>query len=81
MVCTDTGVGPELCDDHGTGPGGVVVAGSAAEIAAVLDALDADPARCAALGRAASANAARFTWDAMAAATLAVYAELRGTPP
>jgi glycosyltransferase involved in cell wall biosynthesis len=80
VVCTDTGVGPELCEDDGGGPGGVVVTADEGAIAAVLDGLDADRDPCLAMGRVAAARAQRFSWDQMAAQTLAVYRELLGRP-
>ncbi len=81
VVCTATGVGPELCEDAGHGPGGVVVAASAERIAAVLDELDADRARCRAMGKVAARRAADFSWDAMAASTLALYDDLIARQP
>lgn len=73
VVCTDTGVGPELVGD---GDGGVLVARDALDVARALDELDADPARCAKLGRVARTRAERFSWDAMAEATLSLYQRL-----
>ncbi len=77
VVCTDTGIGPELV---GAGDGGVVVARDPREVAHALEALDADPAGCRSLGETARARAQRFTWDAMAEATLALYEQLASRP-
>jgi glycosyltransferase involved in cell wall biosynthesis len=76
VVCTETGVGPELVGDDGNGPGGVVVARDAATIAQLLDELDEDRARCVAMGERARDRALRFTWDEMVRSTLAAYAEV-----
>jgi glycosyltransferase involved in cell wall biosynthesis len=73
VVCTDTGVGPELVVDDGEGPGGYVVELDDVRIAGVLDALDVDRATCRAMGAAAARRAARFSWDEMTARTLARY--------
>jgi glycosyltransferase involved in cell wall biosynthesis len=78
VVCTDTGVGPELVADDGAGPGGVVVPHDVAAVAAALGRLDADRVRCRAMGAAAAARAERFGWDQMATATLARYRALAG---
>jgi glycosyltransferase involved in cell wall biosynthesis len=74
VVCTATGVGPELVADDGEGPGGVVAPIDATAIARILDELDEDRPRCALMGEAARRRAMRFTWDAMATSTLAAYA-------
>ncbi|HUD70033.1 MAG TPA: glycosyltransferase [Acidimicrobiales bacterium] len=76
VVCTNTGVGPELCADVGGGPGGVVVDADERAISGALERLDADRATCRAMGAIASSHASRYSWDAMAASTLAVYDEL-----
>jgi glycosyltransferase involved in cell wall biosynthesis len=76
VVCTETGVGPELVGDDGDGPGGAVVPRDAAAIAQLLDELDEDRVRCGAMGEAARRRAIRFTWDEMARATLAAYTAL-----
>jgi glycosyltransferase involved in cell wall biosynthesis len=81
VVCTDTGVGPELCADDGGGPGGIVVDRDEHDIAAALERLDADRARCRAMGAIAASHAARYSWDAMAASTLGLYNELCGQRP
>ncbi|HLK46169.1 MAG TPA: glycosyltransferase family 4 protein [Acidimicrobiales bacterium] len=81
VVCTPTGVGPELCEDLGRGPGGVVVPPNEFRIAGVLDELDADRALCRAMGRAAARRAASFSWERMADATLQLYDELIGDVP
>jgi glycosyltransferase involved in cell wall biosynthesis len=78
IVCTSTGVGPELCEDVGEGPGGIVVAADERAIADALDRLDADRSACRAMGAVAATHAARFSWDAMASSTLALYGELVG---
>jgi glycosyltransferase involved in cell wall biosynthesis len=81
VVCTDTGVGPELCADEGSGPGGIVVDADERSIAAALDRLDADRAACRAMGGVARQRTARFSWDAMAMSTLALYDELIARGP
>lgn len=81
VVCTDTGVGPELCADDGEGPGGIVVDPDEVAIARALDRLDADRATCRAMGRVARGHAEGFSWDAMAASTLALYDELMTGSP
>lgn len=73
VVCTETGVGPELV---GPGDGGEVVGRDARSVAAALQRLDEDPTTCAAMGAIASVRARQFTWDAMADATLALYERL-----
>jgi glycosyltransferase involved in cell wall biosynthesis len=78
VVCTDTGVGPELCEDAGDGPGGIVVAGQVSAIAAALERLDGDRAVCRAMGTVAAAAARRFSWDHMVEQTLAAYEQLLG---
>jgi len=82
IVCTPTGVGPELVGAESPGEGGAsggaVVGADVEEIAGVLEALDADPAACHEQGRAAARRASRFTWDHMAASTLRLYDELLG---
>jgi starch synthase len=51
----------------------------ATDLAAAVNALLADPARAAAMGRAGRARVlARFTWEAIAAQTVALYRELLG---
>jgi glycosyltransferase involved in cell wall biosynthesis len=81
VVCTETGVGPELVTaDDTDGPGGVVVPPDELAIAGVLELLDADRTACRAMGRAAARRATRFSWDAMTAATLARYDALLGEP-
>lgn len=80
VVCSPTGVGPELVGDDRE-PGGIVVAPDADEVAAVLERLDADPAACAAMGAAAARRAARFSFEEMAARTLALYEQLAGGAP
>jgi glycosyltransferase involved in cell wall biosynthesis len=81
VVCTDTGVGPELVGGHEGEPGGHVVEGDPASVADALEALDADRRTCRAMGGAASARAARYDWDAMADATLARYRVLARDAP
>jgi glycosyltransferase involved in cell wall biosynthesis len=76
VVCTDTGVGPELVDDDGEGPGGYVVPFNEFRIGGALEALDQDRAMCQAMGAVAARRASRFSWDQMTAATLARYDEL-----
>jgi len=79
VVCTDTGVGPELVHDDGEGPAGFVVALNEFRIGGALEALDEDRAMCRTMGELAARRAARFTWDKMAAATLARYETLLAT--
>jgi glycosyltransferase involved in cell wall biosynthesis len=81
VVCTDTGIGPELVHDDGEGPGGFVVALDEFRIGGALEALDEDRAMCRAMGALAARRAARFTWDKMTAATLACYEALVATKP
>lgn len=77
VVCTDTGVGPELvADDDGAGAGGFVVPLNEFRIGGALEALAEDRSMCRTMGAAAAARAARFSWDEMAARTLACYDEL-----
>jgi glycosyltransferase involved in cell wall biosynthesis len=76
VVCTSTGVGPELCADEGTGPGGIVIDRDEADIARALERLDADRALCRAMGAVAATHASRYSWDSMAEATLRLYGEL-----
>ncbi len=76
VVCTNTGVGPELCLDDGGGPGGMVVEATEGAITEALERLDADRALCRAMGGVASSHATRFSWDSMAASTLGLYDEL-----
>ena len=73
VVCTDTGVGPELVADDGDGPGGFVVPLNEFRIGGALEALSADRDLCHRMGQAAAARAARFSWDEMAARTLVRY--------
>lgn len=81
VVCTDTGVGPELVGEDGDEPGGFVVPLDEVRIGDALDALDQDHARCRAMGAAAARRAARFNWDEMTKATLARYDELGAPSP
>jgi glycosyltransferase involved in cell wall biosynthesis len=81
VVCTDTGVGPELCADDGAGSGGIVVDRNEAAVSAALECLDADRSRCRAMGSVAASHARRYSWDAMADATLGLYRELAGWEP
>ena len=76
VVCTDTGVGPALCEDDGSGPGGIVVEADEGAITQALDRLDTDRDSCRAMGAVAASHAARYSWDAMATSTLALYDEL-----
>ena len=76
VVCTDTGVGPELVHDDGRGPGGFLVGLDELEIARALEALDEDRRLCAAMGAVAARRATRFSWDEMTAATLERYEAL-----
>jgi glycosyltransferase involved in cell wall biosynthesis len=77
VVCTDTGVGPELvADDDGNGAGGVLVGLDEVRIGGALDALAQDRALCRKMGEAAAVRAARFSWDQMTSRTLALYDEL-----
>jgi glycosyltransferase involved in cell wall biosynthesis len=77
VVCTPTGIGPELV---GTGSdGGVVVPRDARAIATTLEGLDADRGRCVAMGAVAAGRAAAFTWEQMASSTLALYRALAAT--
>jgi glycosyltransferase involved in cell wall biosynthesis len=76
VVCTDTGVGPELVADDGAGAGGFVVPLDELRIGGALEALAEDRPMCARMGAAAAARAARFSWDEMTARTLACYDEL-----
>jgi glycosyltransferase involved in cell wall biosynthesis len=76
VVCTDTGVGPELVADDGEGPGGFVVPLNEFRIGGALEALAQDRSLCRRMGKAAAARAARFTWEEMTARTLACYDEL-----
>jgi glycosyltransferase involved in cell wall biosynthesis len=62
------------------GSGGVLVEPDVAALAAAIEMLAIDPIRRAADGAAARARAAAYTWDASAAAVLAVYRELLHTP-
>ena len=81
VVCTATGVGPELVegDEGDDGAGGIVVPRDEATIAAALEGLDADRATCRSMAAVASRRAARYRWDAMTQGTLARYAALAGT--
>jgi len=81
VVCTDTGVGPELVADDGDGPGGFVVPLNEFRIGGALEALDKDREACRAMGAAAARRAERFSWDQMAAATLARYDALLAQGP
>jgi glycosyltransferase involved in cell wall biosynthesis len=77
VVCTDTGVGPELvADDDGHGAGGFVVARTESRIGAALETLAHERSMCRKMGEAAARRAARFSWDEMTARTLACYDEL-----
>jgi glycosyltransferase involved in cell wall biosynthesis len=80
VVCTETGVGPELVGEDGSARGGVVVPREAAAIARVLDELDEQRADCVAMGEVARDRARRFTWDEMVRETLRSYAQLAGAP-
>jgi glycosyltransferase involved in cell wall biosynthesis len=77
VVTTSTGIGPELVG--ASGDGGVLIGRDPKEIARALDELDADPARCTSMGEVAAKRAASFTWDRMAASTLALYRSLAAT--
>jgi glycosyltransferase involved in cell wall biosynthesis len=82
VVCTDTGVGPELVtDDDASGAGGFVVALDEVRIGDALEALAADRSMCRRMGEAAAARATRFNWDEMTARTLACYDELAKRGP
>jgi glycosyltransferase involved in cell wall biosynthesis len=76
VVCTDTGVGPELVADDGAGAGGFVVPLDEFRIGAVLQALAEDRSMCKRMGAAAAERATRFSWDEMTSRTLACYDEL-----
>jgi glycosyltransferase involved in cell wall biosynthesis len=76
VVATDTGVARDLCVDEGDGPGGLLVGREPRSVAGALESLAVDPRRCHALGANARRRASRFTWDAMAAATERIYAQL-----
>jgi glycosyltransferase involved in cell wall biosynthesis len=81
VVCTDTGVGPELVGDDEEEPGGFVVPLNEFRIGGALEALAKDRVLCRAMGRAAAARAARFSWGEMTTATLARYDALLAPGP
>jgi starch synthase len=75
VVASAVGGIPEVVNDGETGL--LVPPGDPGALAAALNALIADPARAAALGRAGRERAvAEFGWQAVAAQTAALYAEL-----
>ena len=76
VVSTDTGAAQDLCRDEGAGAGGIVVERDPSSVAAALESLSRDPHWCRAMGANARQRASRFTWDAMAARTARIYAQL-----
>jgi glycosyltransferase involved in cell wall biosynthesis len=75
MVLSAVGGFAELAEEHGAAR--LVPPGEPAELAAAIRELLADPAECARLGeRAAAAAAGPYSWDGVAARTLALYEEL-----
>jgi alpha-maltose-1-phosphate synthase len=77
VVASRVGGIPEVVADGETGL--LVPADDPAALAAALNALVSEPGRAAAMGRAGRKRAAaEFGWDAIAAQTVALYAELTG---
>jgi starch synthase len=75
VVASRVGGIPEVVDDGETGL--LVPADDPAALAEALNAVIADPARADAMGAAGRKRAvAEFGWDAIAAQTAALYAEL-----
>ncbi len=80
VVAAGVGGIPEVVADGETGL--LVPAGDPAALAAALNALLTDPARAATLGAAGRKRAiAEFGWDAIAAQTVALYADLAAPSP
>jgi glycosyltransferase involved in cell wall biosynthesis len=79
VIATTAGAFPEFIQDGRTGI--LVAPGDAGALASAIKSLLADPARCAALGAAASAHIRReFTWDRTAKSTEALYREVLARP-